>query len=410
MGMTKRLLEEEWARGYYSIGDKYVCRKCIDERAIQSFIKEYAEKKDCDYCGSRSSRNIAAPVDKVMGFIMGGIRSEWGDPNNEGVPWESREGGWQGTVLDSYDLLRDEIELPIENEELWDDIIQSIFDKEWCRKNYWGMRKQDALFSSWERFVKQVLHVTRYVFFRFLTEKSLLDSTELIEPSDMMDEIAQIINETGLIRTIKTGTIFRRVRIHGLDKFFSTATELGPPPAELARFSNRMSPAGIPAFYGALKSKTAILETYSKDDRPRIATIATFRTLKNLLVLDLTRIPEFPSLFDEQRRHLRPLILFLRNFAEAISQPVFKNDREQIEYVPTQIMTEYFRHLYKTESDEAIKGILYPSSQHPNNVACVLFLENEHCCDAGSSPSENDKWLELQKYFRKKLKPLYSPD
>jgi hypothetical protein len=48
----------------------------------------------------------------------------------------------------------------------------------------------------------------------------------------------------------------------------------------------------------------------------------------------------FPSLFDEQRRHLRAGLSFLHDFAADLAKPIEKDGREHIEYVPTQIVTE----------------------------------------------------------------------
>lgn len=86
MGAVKHLMEMEEARGFYSPPQKYVCSDCFGDYAIKDFIGEESTSRFCDYCGKRSRRTlIAAPLDSVIEFIMEGIRSEWGDPNDEGV-------------------------------------------------------------------------------------------------------------------------------------------------------------------------------------------------------------------------------------------------------------------------------------------------------------------------------------
>lgn len=107
MGLVKEYYLSQLDRGYFDIGDKYVCPDCFDDYAIKDFITKNAEKTACDYCGNSSPKAIAAPIDEVLHIIMDGIRSEWGNPEDEGVAWESKEGGWQGKVIDSYDLLMD---------------------------------------------------------------------------------------------------------------------------------------------------------------------------------------------------------------------------------------------------------------------------------------------------------------
>ena len=64
-----------------------------------------------------------------------------------------------------------------------------------------------------------------------------------------------------------------------------------------ARSSNRMSPAGIPMFYGADDAETAIAETYTPTPgEPATVTVAKFETARDALVVDLTVVAEFPEL------------------------------------------------------------------------------------------------------------------
>ena len=79
--------------------------------------------------------------------------------------------------------------------------------------------------------------------------------------------------------------------------------------------------------------------------------------------------------------------MFLRGFAHDISQPVLKDEREHIDYVPTQILSEHIRHIYKTPDNAAIDGIIYKSSKEGANDACVIFIENEDCCNSSDDCS-----------------------
>jgi hypothetical protein len=93
-----------------------------------------------------------------------------------------------------------------------------------------------------------------------------------------------------------------------------------------------MSPAGIPMFYGALDAETAIRETYTTPEKPATASVAVFELLKPMSVLDLTKLGEVPSLFDEQHRHERESIKFLEAFI-AMSQNQWKRRPRTYEYV-----------------------------------------------------------------------------
>lgn len=155
---------------------------------------------------------------------------------------------------------------------------------------------------------------------------------------------------------------------------------MGPPPRNVANSSSRMSPPGIPMFYGAFDEETALLETIRKEGTHTVTT-ATFETLLPLKVLDLSDLPLVPSLFDPNSRHRRTGIKFLRSFVTDVAKPIDRGGSEQTEYVPTQIVTEYFRHVFRDAKGDPISGIAHPSSRKQGRVCCVLFFENEHCCD-----------------------------
>ncbi|MBA7686096.1 hypothetical protein ES703_94535 [subsurface metagenome] len=303
--------------------------------------------------------------------------------------WESREGGWQGaTVYSSDELIRCEIEeLWESNEQVIDDIVCSMIDREWCQRDPYGLRREEALALSWEDFADQVKHHTRYIFFRLSNEEEQFYDRDMIPVSKMLDrmsqEISRLNEDISLVNIIEIGAKIFRARIHASTKNLSTAKDFGTVHLENAIYSNRMSPAGIPMFYGSFDCETAFREITddNKDKEGKVASIATFNTLRRIKVLDLTNLPDTPSLFDPERRHLRSSLIFMGGFVHELSQPIVKDGNEHIEYVPTQVFTEYIRYLYKDSEEAAIEGILYPSSKNTAGISCVLFIENEHCCN-----------------------------
>src|SRR5712692_1043203 len=76
----------------------------------------------------------------------------------------------------------------------------------------------------------------------------------------MLDEIGDAVEEVELVRELPAGTRFFRGRVGPKTKPYRSARKLGPPP-QGRTIANRMSPAGIPMFYGALDEFTAIAET-----------------------------------------------------------------------------------------------------------------------------------------------------
>ena len=66
---------------------------------------------------------------------------------------------------------------------------------------------------------------------------------------------------------------------------------------------------------------------------------------------------------------------FLRSFHDEISKPVDPND-EAIDYIPTQVFSEYLRYIQKTDSGKKYDGIIYKSSlTTKKNI--VLFYDNK---------------------------------
>jgi len=383
MGRAKRDWEAKLVRGYDNAADKYVCSKCFDDYAICEFINENAVESVCDYCGNEASDTIAVPLEDVIGFILEGIETEWDDPTNC-VGWE---GGWVGAeVIGSDELIRDRVGLETSNEQVLQDIINSIWDHEWCQRDPYGLRPEEALTFSWFDFVEQVKHHTRYIFFRLDNEEQHFYDIDKIPVSKMLDRISWVISELnseiGIIKVLNPGSEIFRVRIHSKDKEYNTAKELGPPLPEDAKSSNRMSPAGIPMFYGSFDRETALKETITGEIEPgTVATIAIFKTLINMRILNLTDLPEVPSLFDPNNRHMRSSLRFMRSFVSDLSKPVIKDNLEHIEYVPTQIFTEYLRYLYTDDEGNFLDGMVYPSAANTSGVSCALFIGNEHCCD-----------------------------
>jgi hypothetical protein len=95
-------------------------------------------------------------------------------------------------------------------------------------------------------------------------------------------------------------------------------------------------------------------------------------------VLDLTRLPASPSLFDVERRQRRGDLTFLNSFVREVSKPVRRDGTEHIDYVPTQILCEYIRHGF---ADGEIAGILFRSTMSPEGTVTALFVDREDCLE-----------------------------
>ena len=373
MGQMKELMLEQMEGGYaQNLGERYVCPACVTDPFVIAELEESLEDKACTYCGTVPSADMVVLLDQISDYLS----TEFEDPANS-LLYDGREGGYQGVTDNGYDIVMDLYPWS-DREDLVEDVATAFSDRLWCEQDYGRLKDDDMLRIGWERFSDLIKHHTRHLFFDTSSNKSTQD--EGIPPSQMLIALGDLANDLNLFSRIPMGSEIFRARVHEEGLSPSTAKELGPPPKEAAVLSNRMSPAGISMFYGAFDPKTALRETFdpARGAKKR-ATVATFRTSRDLLMLDLTVLPALPSPFDRADRHLRRSLSFLHEFVEDFSRPVARDGREHVDYVPTQVVTEFFRHRHLAPGGASIDGIVYTSSREGGGKAVVLFLTPEEC-------------------------------
>lgn len=400
MGGAKRMWEEANERGFFVDENLIVCSNCFEDYAIKKFIEDHNSEQPCDFCEDQDGASCT--LEEVLVHIMTCLKYEWGHPANEGLPYESREGGWQGDVIDTWEMLEN-TGIEINSEELQDIIYSSLINNEWCKRNPYSLTEDRVFYYGWMEFSKFVMHEARYVFLSATPSTYDENQHDEMHPVKILEVLSQITENLGLIRKIDASTGIYRVRIVNLNETLNSASELGAPPLEFATIPNRISPAGISMFYGAFDISTAIIETYdASKPADKKAIVGKFHPARALRVLDLSHVPPKPSLFDMERLHERTWIAFLNDFIYDLSRPIDRDDRSHIEYVPTQIVTEYFRHIVRIEEQFKVDGIIYPSAKNPGHSAIVIFAQNKHCIDMASAYSE-DAMLFLEAVTEERL-------
>jgi hypothetical protein len=232
------------------------------------------------------------------------------------------------------------------------------------------------LVAGWNDFCEAVKYKTRFLFFDPNPHEPGEAGTEpyYVHPSELLDELASAVKTLNLTTTLPIATVIYRARAHGNGlPGHSTVAELGPPPKEVAR-AGRMNAQGIVVFYGAFDDQTAIAEI----NRPGDAmSVGIFRNITTLRVLDLTKLPAVPSIFDLKRKALRTPLNFMARFRDDISQAIRPDDQLHLEYTPTQIVTEYFRARFKDRDDHPLDGLVYPSARREGGRNVALFISRE---------------------------------
>ncbi len=346
---------------------KRCCANCFSDEHIQRFIKDLDEIGNCDYCAATQVHT--GLTNEVGEFLREGLEKAYQDVDSAGIPYDSAEGGYlTGTsVIDvlldelsilsedstakAYDLLKDLLSdggpSPREIQRGADDWL-SGGDALLVERGFWS--DDDAELTSWRQFKRHIKYFARFFDLGRPTRRTMLQAV-----GQLMNEVATVLSR---------GSLLYRARV--LEKRptagWSAQDELGPPPASSAIHS-RMSPDGISYMYLSDSEETCLAEK-----RPEVGDrvgIGIFQLTVPLIVVNLGEVSR-KSIFDPSYSHRVSMARsFLDDFVDEISRPLSPRETG-LEYVPTQVLTEYIRSL-------GFQGVKYRSSQVSSGVNYVLF-------------------------------------
>ncbi|MBI6118346.1 HEPN-associated N-terminal domain-containing protein [Salegentibacter maritimus] len=370
-GAKKRMMEFEM-QNLMSIPDKNVCVKHINDNAIKNFIRKNYELGYCDYCEKELK---VVSLENLMEFMMLGISNFFEDAGNF-MGYNGREGGYQGTVYTPDELIQERIGLETEPFELTEDIVNSIEDIAWSEPDQYYDTERDELMYQWSYFKDIIKHKSRYLFHQHNSSEESRNAYKILK------EVARLSNQMNLIKKIEKGSTIYRCRQHSKSETIKEKSRLVAPPEEYAIYPNRFSPSGVSMLYSAFDPKTAILETISREDPKKThITISKFTVKKDLYVIDFNKLPKQPSIFAHNRIKNFYLIKFLYDLVKDFTKDIKKDGKEHIEYVPTQVVTEFLRYPFNNNRKFRIEGLIYPSSKNVNHSSSVIFWGNEECLE-----------------------------
>lgn len=346
MGWASEHQIEMSERGYEDL-DATICLDHI----VDDFLLAAAgapTATSCTFCDRAENYTFAADLQVIMPVFMDAFWSYYGRLDSAAV----FDGEYVG-VTDTPDAVWDVASGAFADEvsdNVLDAIIGSIVDTEVSRWfNYMGT---DDLEFGWTAFSEIAKHVSRFVV------PSDRDSrSPMARVIGFLDELTVYVDGAlGLIRPVPPGTSIYRGRLvadaHG--DLPATAELLGPAPKEHAS-SNRMSPAGVPMFYGSEDGETAVAEIAFHGIQPW-AVIGEFVSQEELQVLDLTEIPELISPFDAARRGEARMRDFLTEFVAEMTRPVVPDGRQHIEHAPSFLPPQRFVRQPVSSSTQALRG------------------------------------------------------
>lgn len=393
MGLVKSELIEAEERGW-DAPDTHVCAECVEDDFLKAEIADHVFEKYCDYCHRKAPEAIAAPLSTILGPIAHALHTHFADPSVAGLPRDSGE--WVGgeQITDTNDALSS---LPLNCEEdLFDDIAGAFHNTAWypCAGGHWlDIHEHDELRYAWSSFEYEIKHRSRY----FLLAKK--DHTsgapgERYSPRTLLQRIGGLVQKLNLIKTLPLNTRLYRVRRTSESGNFETFGDIGPPPDDRAA-AGRMNPPGISYFYLAFEQETALAEVINKP--PCHAAIGEFEAKMELTFLDLTELPHLPSIFDSDHSDEREGLIFLEHFIDAIAIPVTKDGREHVDYLPSQVVCEFFSQVFQIDGGGQLDGIAYPSAVRSNGKNFVIFPSREYSTEwVDRVWLRNISWLHLR--------------
>ena len=341
-----------------------VCRSCIgDDDFLRRLIRENWTSNPCTYC--RSPRRRAAPLLALMPAIYAAIRYSYSDEANAGAPMS---GDFDLDYVSSIEVVNDVVDTEgLEwSEELTADVANALSDEGWVHApdgQWMGEYEHERLAYSWRSFALAVKHKSR---FHFSAPPPERDYDQEVSAHQMLPFLASVVRKHKMMRRLAKGTTWYRVR-RGI--YPCSVEALGPPPLDKVT-AGRMNPAGIPYFYLATVENTAIAEARLKPKEP--ATLGQWVLARDVHVLDLTKLPRSPSVFAGDT-HRYDMVHFIYEFVGEISQAVRPDQSEHIEYVPTQVICEFFAQSFTYGRKKRLDGIIYPSAVAPGGQNLVLF-------------------------------------
>ena len=304
-----------------------------------------------------------------MKRVYDSIFQYYADAQDVGMPWVEKEWLIPETNISEIIWNFD----PGWCEEFCEDLINSsdasLYLVEHV-KNDWSIESSSSALSyGWLAFKDQVLYKTRYLFLSEPEDEYSSGRPDYVSVSSMLNALEALCNKEELVTTIPAGTEFYRVRVNCEREEFTDFCDIGVPPEGKAN-AGRMNPAGISYFYVAYDQGTAEKEVITDAIE---WSIAKFKLLKDIQVINFVDLPGIPSVFEPRKYDSRQSLSFLHSFVKDLTLPITKDGREHVEYVPTQIVSEYFRYRFKTEDHQSVLGLRYRSVKNQEGINVAIF-------------------------------------
>lgn len=393
-----------------------LCPFCFENKGLQRRLIEIRPEYDEGRCDRHPNRK-GIPIEAIASLIDEVFRANYTVAGADWVPWDGDEPGYYGPQRgsDLNDLLE---ELTgAEDSEIVERLIGQLIEDDF----YWPGDEDSAFYDEeqryerimgddgghgalWERFCQTVTYEQRFLNPEVADLLGELFKRIEVQTDDARQSPIRLISPSDGLEIFRARAVNARERAEVLA---DPAGGLGPAPQRLGK-TNRMNPAGIPAFYAALDLETCVSEL-----RPKVGSeiaYGQFVLQREIAVLDTTRFAGMPKELNMfARDHVRRLTQwrFMQRFMAEIAKPISPDD-EPFDYVPTQVVAEYLNkvltvRLAKTE--RRIDGLIYRSAQRPAGMNIVLLGDAARLSATVEKPSIRSPNLGLGDAMRDQPSP-----
>lgn len=364
MGRVKKLwmdMQERCDWPSDELRGKYVCSQHFEDKYLRSLVEEKGHQGTCSYCGRKGIVSDMYDLGEQIAWRVGlyfidssnadlQLAKYYYDDDDEVIPGFQRVGDFvlpaENTVYESTQEMMFDLGLFTDDDELNEDIADIFSTDTWVSKDIYEEDQTVHLAVLWEKFCKDVTHSRRFTF---------LATPEYEGYDNILERLHEIIIEQGLCKALRKGTVLYRARkVDDSNEKFAFKDITAAPDSNA--FPNRMSPAGISMFYASFDKKTPMRECVGDGSSAMI--VGKFKTKRQLRVIDLTLIPTTSFWTDGWQENK-----FLHQFNEEVTKPINPEDKNHLQYVPTQVITEYFRYMFRDAMNLPIDGLIYGSSK-----------------------------------------------
>jgi hypothetical protein len=174
--------------------DGAVCDSHSDDESLKAWITQKATEATCEYCERTADEPFAARFEEFSTHVFGSLLLEYNGADDEGIPYDGGEGGYQAPILDTLDILIDEG--VAHDQRLLEDLNSVWNGQPWVRRDVWARSEQEALGYGWQRFREIVLHERRYWFVLATADPY---EPQAIAPDRMLPAVGEAMESAGVV-------------------------------------------------------------------------------------------------------------------------------------------------------------------------------------------------------------------